>query len=112
VEYLKEKGAVISSQPPKFNIEKVRAQLCGLKNDAIEFTCSRLDRLPKIVRFALINASAIYQTRMQFSSFRLFLLLRAAYGTKKEFPFESVSELEKALEIACELKFMKRLSRD
>jgi predicted ATPase len=116
-EYLKEEGAISSSPSCKWNIDKIQAQSSRWNNSIIGLTATRIDRLPKVVRFVLINASVFRQTYIEFSVQELFHLLNAAYadmGRKKkgemEFPLESVSELETALELACDLGFMKHMS--
>jgi len=116
-EYLKEEGAITSLPSCKWNIDKVQAQSSRWNNSIIGLTATRIDRLPKVVRFVLINVSAFRQTYIEFSVQDLFHLLNAAYadmGRKKkgemEFPLESVSELENALELACDLGFMKHIS--
>ena len=116
-EYLKEEGAITSSPSCKWDIEKIRSQSSRWNNSIIGLTATRIDRLPKVVRFVLINVSAFRQTYIEFSVQELFHLLNAAYadmGKKKKgemkFPLESVSELENALELACDLGFMKHMS--
>ena len=116
VEFLKEEGAITSSSPCKLNIGDVQAQSHRWNKSIAGLTAARIDRLPKVVRFAIINAAVFRQTYIEFSTQELFHLLSAAYtekGTKKkgemEFPLQSASELATALNRASDLGFMKRV---
>ncbi len=116
VEFLKEEGAITSSSYCKLNIGEVQAQSHRWNKSIAGLTAARIDRLPKVVRFAIINAAVFRQTYIEFSTQELFHLLSAAYtekGTKKkgemEFPLQSASELATALNRASDLGFMKRV---
>jgi predicted ATPase len=111
-EYLKEEGAITLASSRKLNMNKVQAQSRQWNNSTIGLIAARIVRLPKALRFVLINASVFRQTHLEFSINELFHLFDAAYGQTKKgesgFPLESISELESALNLACDLGFMKR----
>jgi len=111
-EYLKEEGAITLSSSRKLNMNKVQAQSRHWNNSTIGLIAARIVRQPKALRFVLINASVFRQTHLEFSVNELFHLFDAAYGQTKKgesgFPLESISELESALNLACDLGFMKR----
>ena len=115
-EFLKEEGAIISSPSCKLNISKAQTQSRRWNNSIVGLTAARIHRLPKVVRFVIINVALFRQTYIEFSFKKLFHLLSAAYaerGWKKkgeiEFPLNSAWELESALNLACDLGFMKRV---
>jgi len=116
-EFLKEEGVITLSPSCKWDIDKVLAQSCRWNKSIIGLMAARIDRLPKVVRSVLINTSALRQTYIEFSVKELFHLFDAAYaerGRKKigeiDFPFESASEFQAALELASNMGFMKRVS--
>ena len=117
VEYLKDVRAITSSSPCAWQIDKVQTEFCRWNNNPVGLMATRIDRLPKAVRFVLVNVSAFRQTQIEFSVQELFHLLNAAYAdmdTKKRsdfgFHLEYASDLKSILELACDSGFMKRVS--
>jgi len=117
-EYLKEERIITFSPSCKWSINKIRSEMNRWNGSVIGVAATRIDRLPKAVRFLLISISALRQTFIEFSARDLYTLLKAAYadtgrGKKKkgelEFPFESSSQLENTLELASDLGFVKNV---
>jgi len=116
VEFLKEVGAITSSSQCKLSIGEAQAHADIWNKSIIGLTAARIDRLPKTVRFVIINLAVFRQTYIEFSVQELFDLLGATYAEKAtkrkgemEFPLQSAADLEKALNLASELGFMKRV---